>query len=92
MKRPFLFLCAFLLLTGCLPTPEVEVIPNKGEQKEWQVEAVPYVPTKEPSGAAQAEENSSPDGSEDTMQIEQQGGPLYEILGASPTWSMENND
>ena len=92
MKRPFLFLCIFLLLTGCLPTPEVEVIPNKGEQKAWQVEAVPYVPTKEPSGAAQAEEISSSDGSEDTMQIEQQGGPLYEILGASPTWSMENND
>ena len=92
MKRPFLFLCIFLLLTGCLPTPEVEVIPNKGEQKAWQVEAVPYVPTKEPSGAAQAEEISSSDGSEDTMQIEQQGGPLYEILGASPTWSMENTD
>ncbi len=92
MKRPFLFLCIFLLLTGCLPTPEVEVIPNKGEQKDWQVEAVPYVPTEEPSGAAQAEEPSSLDGSEDTMQIEQQGGPLYEILGASPTWSMENTD
>lgn len=83
MKRIlFLLLCA-LLLTGCLPTPEVEIIPNKGEQKDWQVEAVPYVPEE-------ASETAAPDDS--PAPIEQQGGPLYEMLGASPTWSMENND
>ncbi len=74
-----LCLC-LLLLGGCLPTPEVEVIPNKGEQKDWQVEAKPYVPEEETS----AEEVPT--------EIEQQGGSLYEILGASPTWSMENTD
>ena len=74
-----LCLC-LLLLGGCLPTPEVEVIPNKGEQKDWQVEAKPYVPEEETS----AEEAPA--------EIEQQGGSLYEILGASPTWSMENTD
>ena len=74
-----LCLC-LLLLGGCLPTPEVEVIPNKGEQKDWQVEAKPYVPEEETS----AEEVPA--------EIEQQGGSLYEILGASPTWSMENTD
>ncbi len=84
MKRLFLLsLCAILLLTGCLPTPEVEIIPNKGEQKDWQVEAVPYVPEEQP-------EAETPDAS--PAPIEQQGGPLYEILGASPTWSMENRD
>ena len=83
MKRIlFLLLCA-LLLTGCLPTPEVEIIPNKGDQKDWQVEAVPYVPEE-------ASETAAPDDS--PAPIEQQGGPLYEMLGASPTWSMENND
>ena len=83
MKRIlFLLLCA-LLLTGCLPTPEVEIIPNKGEQKEWQTEAIPYVPEEQP-------EASAPDDS--PVSIEQQGGPLYEMLGASPTWRMENND
>ena len=84
MKRLFLLsLCAILLLTGCLPTPEVEVVPNKGEQKAWQVEAAPYVPEEAP-------ETVVPDAS--PAPIEQQGGPLYEILGASPTWSMENRD
>jgi len=84
MKRLFLLcLCAILLLTGCLPTPEVEVIPNKGEAKKWQVEAKPYVPEEQPEPAAAMEA---------PVEIEQQGGPLYEMLGACPTWSMENND
>ena len=84
MKRVFLLsLCAVLLLTGCLPTPEVEVIPNKGEQKQWQVEAKPYVPEAEPETTAPAEAS---------VEIEQQGGPLYERLGAMPTWYTENND
>ena len=84
MKRVFLLsLCAVLLLTGCLPTPEVEVIPNKGEQKQWQAEAKPYVPEAEPETTAPAEA---------PVEIEQQGGPLYERLGAMPTWYTENND
>ena len=84
MKRLFLLcLCAILLLTGCLPTPEVEVVPNKGEQKAWQVEAMPYAPEEQAEEAAPAEAPAV---------VEQQGGPLYEILGATPTWSMENND
>ena len=52
MKRLFVLLLCVLMLTGCLPTPEVEVIPNKGEQKEWQVEAKPYVPEEQPEPAA----------------------------------------
>lgn len=80
MKRVVMLCLCLLLLGGCLPTPEVEVIPNKGEQKDWQVEAKPYVPEEETS----AEEVPT--------EIEQQGGSLYEILGASPTWSMENTD
>ena len=84
MKRLFLLsLCAILLLTGCLPTPEVEVVPNKGEQKAWQVEAKPYAPEEQAEEAAPAEAPAV---------LEQQGGPLYEILGATPTWSVENND
>ena len=84
MKRLFLLsLCAILLLTGCLPTPEVEVVPNKGEQKAWQVEAMPYAPEEQAEEAAPAEAPAV---------VEQQGGPLYEILGATPTWSVENND
>jgi len=84
MKRLFLLsLCAIFLLTGCLPTPEVEVVPNKGEQKAWQVEAKPYVQEEQAEAAAPAEAPAV---------LEQQGGPLYEILGASPTWSMENRD
>lgn len=83
MKRLFILLMCVLLLTGCLPTPEVEIIPNKGDQKDWQVEAVPYVPEE-------ASETAAPDDS--PAPIEQQGGPLYEILGASPIWNYENND
>ena len=70
-ETSYLLLCA-LLLIGCLPTPEVEVIPNKGEQKEWQVEAAPYVPKE-----------TTPTG-EVPIEIEQQGGPLYKMLGANP--------
>ena len=85
MKRLFLLcLCAILMLTGCLPTPEVEIIPNKGDLKEWQVEAEPYVPEEQPATAVPAENTP--------IEIEQQGGPLYEMLGACPTWSMENKD
>ena len=84
MKRLFLLsLCAILLLIGCQPTPEVEVIPNKGEQKAWQVEVKPYVPENEVEATTPAEAPAV---------LEQQGGPLYEILGATPTWSVENND
>ena len=84
MKRLFLLsLCAIFLLTGCLPTPEVEVVPNKGEQKAWQVEAMPYAPEEQAEEAAPAEAPAV---------VEQQGGPLYEILGATPTWSVANND
>ena len=76
MKRLFLLsLCAILLLTGCLPTPEVEVVPNKGEQKAWQVEAMPYAPEEQAEEAAPAEAPAV---------VEQQGGPLYEILGLRP--------
>lgn len=72
MKRLFLLcLCAILLLTGCLPTPEVEVIPNKGEAKKWQVEAKPYVPEEQSEPAAAVEA---------PVEIEQQGGPLYESV------------
>ena len=54
MKRLFvLSLCVLLLLTGCLPTPEVEIIPNKGDQKDWQAEAVPYVTEEQPETAAE---------------------------------------
>ncbi len=85
MKRLFrLCLCAMVLLTGCLPTPEVEIIPNKGDLKEWQVEAEPYVPEEQPATAVPAENTP--------IEFEQQGGPLYEILGATPSWSMENSD
>ena len=49
MKRVVMLCLCLLLLGGCLPTPEVEVIPNKGEQKDWQVEAKPYVPEEETS-------------------------------------------
>ncbi len=83
MKRLIILLLCALLLTGCLPTPEVEVIPNKGEAKKWQVEAKPYVPEEQPEPAAAMEV---------PVEIEQQGGPLYEMLGACPTWSMENKD
>ncbi|MBQ6146311.1 MAG: hypothetical protein IJI82_04700, partial [Clostridia bacterium] len=85
MKRLFLLcLCAILMLTGCLPTPEVEIIPNKGDQKDWQVEAEPYVSEVQPAATVPVEEIPA--------SIEQQGGPLYEILGATPSWSMENSD
>ncbi len=84
MKKSFVFIVALLLLlTACQPTPEVEVIPNKGEAKKWQVEAKPYVPEEQPEPAAAVEAPA---------EIEQQGGPLYEMLGACPTWSMENKD
>lgn len=83
MKRLFIILLCALLLTGCLPTPESEIIPNKAEQKEWQVEAVPYVPE---------EQNATAVPGDSPAPIEQQGGPLYEMLGASPTWNHENND
>ena len=83
MKRLFVLLLCALLLTGCLPTPEVEVIPNKGEQKEWQMEAKPYVPEEKAGDTAVV---SAP------TVIEKQGGPLYEIIGATPTWTMENSD
>ena len=84
MKRMLsLWLCVLLLLTGCLPTPEVEIVPNKGEQKDWQVEAKPYVPE---------DQLIADEPSEVPAVIEQQGGPLYEITGACPTWSMENRD
>ena len=83
MKRLFVLLLCALLLTGCLPTPEVEVIPNKGDQKDWQVEAVPYVPE---------DKTEEQDAVSAPVVMERQGGPLYEIIGASPTWTMENND
>ena len=56
MKKSFVFIVALLLLlTACQPTPEVEVIPNKGEAKKWQVEAKPYVPEEQPEPAAAVE-------------------------------------
>ena len=84
MKKSLVIIVALLLLlTACLPTPEVEVVPNKGELKTWQVEANPYVQEEQAEAAAPAEAPAV---------LEQQGGPLYEILGATPTWSVENND
>ena len=83
MKRFFLmFAYSFLLLNlACQPTPEVEIIPNKGEQKDWQTEAVPYVPAEQPEAAATVE---APVGTE------QKYSPLFELVGASPTWNMED--
>ena len=90
MKRLFLMsLCALILMTGCLPTPEVEIVPNKGEQKAWQVEAQPYVP-EEPTEMAISEESSQ--STETTAEPETHFSPLYEVLCACPTWSTENND
>ena len=85
MKRLTVLLLSALLLTGCLPTPEVEIIPNKGETKEWQVEAKPYVTEDRPQTPEPLKEHSS-------LEYEQQKGPAYEFVGACPTWSMENND
>lgn len=94
MKRLIVVLLCTMLLAGCLPTPEVEVIPNKGEQKAWQVEAVPYVAEEQitASPEALAEPPYASASEEATTAIEKQGGPLYEITGATPTWTMENND
>ena len=90
MKRFFLMsLCALILLTGCLPTPEVEIIPNKGEQKTWQVEAQPYVP-EQPTETAMPEKSLT--ATETTAEPEAHFSPLYEVLCACPTWSTENND
>lgn len=84
MKRLFtFFLCALLLLTGCLPTPEVEIVPNKGEAKEWQTEAQPYVADAEAA---------TPIDEDDSLEYERQEGLLYEMIGASPTWTMDNTD
>ena len=88
MKRLFLLcLCTVLLLTGCLPTPEVEIVPNKGEQKSWQMAAEPYVMEAQPQLTVPAEEQA-----EEPVEIEQQGGPLYEMVGATPTFRIENYD
>ena len=83
MKRLFVLLLCVLLLVGCQPTPEVEVIPNKGETKEWQVAAVPYDPE---------EQAEAPVLADTALAYEQQTGPVYEFIGASPIWNMENND
>ena len=89
MKRLIILLLCALLLTGCLPTPEVEIIPNKGEQKTWQVEAQPYVP-EQPTETAMPEKSLT--ATETTAEPEAHFSPLYEVLCACPTWSTENND
>ena len=82
MKRVFvILLCALLLLTACVPTPEVEVIPNKGDEKDWQVEAHPYIPEVMTEPATFTDTSPS---------YEQQTGSLYELIGASPFWTMDD--
>ena len=87
MKRFFLmFAYSFLLLNlACQPTPEVEIIPNKGEQKDWQTEAVPYVPEKQP-----AEQPEAAATVEASVGTERRHSPLFELVGACPTWNMED--
>ena len=82
MKRIVLMLLALALL-ACVPTPDHEIIENKSEQKDWQVDAVPI--SEDVLIPLDAETLASFD-------YEQQDGPLYERLNAPKLFSMENGD
>ena len=82
MKRILVVLLLAALLCGCLPTPEHEIVENKGDRKDWQTEAQPVSDTVGVSAGATVE----------CTDYEQQTSPLYERLDAPTFWSTENND
>ena len=82
MKRIIVILLLSAMLFGCVPTPEHEIVENKGDKKDWQTEAQPISDTVGlPDGAPAV-----------AAEYEQQESPLYERLGAPKFWSTENND
>ena len=81
MKRMLVMLLLAALLFGCVPTPEHEIIENKGDKKDWQVEAQPITDTLTLPEAAPVE----------FTDYERQDGPLYERLHAPKLWNAENN-
>ena len=83
--KPILFILMILLLAGCVPTPDVEIIPNKGDQKEWQAEARPYLPEDDPPA-------ETPVGDGPTLEYEQQESPLYDLIDSKPLWNMDNRE
>ena len=83
MKKMFVVLLAAFLLLACQPTPEHEIIENKGEKKDWQTEAQP-LPDEAPTPVG---EQTVPD-----RDYERQESPLYERLHAPKQWSMENSE
>ena len=82
MKRMLVMLLLAALLFGCVPTPEHEIVENKGDKKDWQTAAQPISDTVGVPAEASVE----------TKDYEQQESPLYERLGAPKFWSTENND
>ena len=82
MKR---LICILLLLAllACVPTPDHEIIENKGGKKDRQVDAQPVSDTVllpvDPETAA-------------VEDYERQDGPLYERLNAPKLWNTENNE
>ncbi len=82
MKRMLIVLLLAAMLTGCVPTPEHEIVENKGDKKNWQTEAQPISDTVGMPADAPAE----------AKDYEQQESPLYERLNAPKFWSTENND
>ena len=82
MKRIIVMLLLAALLFGCVPTPEHEIVENKGDKKDWQTAAQPISDTVGVPAEAPVE----------TKDYEQQESPLYERLGAPKFWSTENND
>lgn len=82
MKRICIPILLLALLCGCLPTPEHEIVENKGDKKDWQVAAQPISDTLTVHGDAPVV----------CTEYEQQESPLYERLHAPKLWSTENND
>ena len=86
MKMKRIYICILLLLAvciGCVPTPEHEIVENKGDKKDWQVDAQPVFDTVLIPMDAEAVA---------AWDYEQQDSPLYERLNAPKLWNMENNE
>ncbi len=83
MKRIVILLLSLIMLAACQPTPEHEIVVNKGEKKDWQTEAKPI------------SDEDLPPVNEQTATIwdyEEQESPLYERLNAPKQWNTENNE